>query len=327
VRRTESLPKGRIPAKFRAFSWNLGYCEKAMRLEHAIDNFLTFLRIERALAANSVKAYGTDLLQFGTWAEEREGRVLAPSEIDGPCLREFLRALSLQTASARTVARKLSSLRSFFRYLMAEDIVKDDPTENITGPKLGRPLPAAASEHELLRLLAQPDTNTLRGLRDRAMLSLTYAAGLRVTELVGLALGEIDLKKGTISTLGKGGKRRVVPVGHLTLGHIEEYLAARKAAPKQSDSLVLFCGPSGRPLTRQAFWKVVRRYGRAAGLREDLHPHSLRHSFASHLISGGADLRSVQLLLGHVSIVTTEIYTHVSASHVQKAYRAAHPRG
>ncbi len=297
-----------------------------MKFEHAIDAYLSSLRIERALADNTAAAYGRDLLQFSSWLAE-EGRAPEPRDCQSDDVRRFLRQQTEAGASARTIARKLSSIRGFFRYLLDEDIVRDDPTENISRPKIGRRLPAAASEHELMRLLAAPDTTTLRGLRDRAMLSLTYAAGLRVSELTSLSVGELDRKRGTVSPLGKGEKRRVVPVGHLTLGHIEEYLEARQLNEKQSHSLSLFCGPSGKPLTRQAFWKVVRRYGHAAGVREDLHPHSLRHSFASHLLSGGADLRSVQMLLGHVSIVTTEIYTHVSASHVRDAHRAAHPRG
>lgn len=298
-----------------------------MKFEHAVDAYLSSLRIERALSENTTAAYGRDLLQFNLWLEEHHGRVIALSDATTDNIREFLRHQTKEGSSARTIARKLSSLRGFFRFLVDEDLLRDDPTENVSRPKIGRPLPAAAAEHELLRLLKAPDTSTLRGLRDRAMLSLTYAAGLRVSELTGLSLGEIDRRSGTVSTMGKGGKRRIVPVGHLTLGHIEEYLSARQSREKQSQSLTLFCGPSGRPLTRQAFWKIVRRYGRLAGVRADLHPHSLRHSFASHLLSGGADLRSVQMLLGHVSIVTTEIYTHVSASHVRDAHRAAHPRG
>lgn len=298
-----------------------------MRFEHAVDAYMSSLRVERALAENTTAAYGRDLLQFGTWLEEHHRRTPTLADATTDDLREFLRLQTRNGASARTVARKLSSLRGFFRFLLDEDLLRDDPTENVCPPKIGRRLPAAAAEHELLRLLNQPDTTTLRGLRDRAMLSLTYAAGLRVSELTGLSVGEIDRRSGTVSTIGKGGKRRVVPVGHLTLEHIEEYLKARESHDQQSRSLTLFCGPRGRPLTRQAFWKIVRRYGRAAGVRADLHPHSLRHSFASHLLSGGADLRSVQMLLGHVSIVTTEIYTHVSASHVRDAHRAAHPRG
>lgn len=298
-----------------------------MKFEHAVDAYLSSLRIERALSRNTTAAYGRDLLLFAQWLEQHHDKVPKVTDVSSDDLREFLRSQTKKNASARTIARKLSSLRGLFRFLVDEDLVRDDPTENVSRPKIGRPLPAAAAEHELVRLLEAPDTSTLRGLRDRAMLSLTYAAGLRVSELVSLSVGELDRHAGTVSAMGKGGKRRVVPVGHISLRHVEEYLEMRADYEKQARSLTLFCGPSGKPLSRQAFWKVVRRYGRAAGVRADIHPHSLRHSFASHLLSGGADLRSVQMLLGHVSIVTTEIYTHVSQSHVRDAHRKAHPRG
>lgn len=298
-----------------------------MKFEHAVDAYLSSLRIERALSKNTTDAYGRDLLLFAEWLEQHHGKPPQVTDASADDIREFLRTQTKKSAAARTIARKLSSLRGLFRFLLDEDLVREDPTENVSRPKIGRPLPAAAAEHELVRLLAAPDTSTLRGLRDRAMLSLTYAAGLRVSELISLSVGEIDRHSGTVSALGKGGKRRVVPVGHISLEHVEEYLTMRATCEKQSRSLTLFCGPSGKPLSRQAFWKIVRRYGRAAGVRADIHPHSLRHSFASHLLSGGADLRSVQMLLGHVSIVTTEIYTHVSQSHVRAAHRAAHPRG
>lgn len=300
-----------------------------MRLADAIDSFLAHLRIERGLATNSTLAYGRDLSGFVNWLQDQASDEATPSleALTSDTLRGYLRALTQSGATTRTVARKLSTLKSFFRYLLDEDLLNVDPTENISGPKIGRPLPSAASEHELTLLLNAPDTSTFRGLRDRAMLSLTYASGLRVSELLGLSLGELDKHRGTVSAVGKGDKRRVVPVGQLTLEHIDEYLEKRREQPKLAGSLTLFCGPSGKPLTRQAFWKIVKRYGKAAGVRSDLHPHSLRHSFASHLVSHGADLRSVQLLLGHVSISTTEIYTHVSAGHVKSAHRAAHPRG
>lgn len=296
-----------------------------MRLEHAIDGFLAYLKVERALADNTVNAYGRDLQKLVNHAHEHK---LSPElerlEVDQ--LRTFLQQETRDGASARTVARLLSTLRSFYRYLNDEGICPQNPTETIDAPKIGRALPSAASEHELLRLLKAPDANTLRGRRDLAMLSLTYASGLRVSELLGLELGDLDTRQGLVTVTGKGDKRRVVPVGELTLTHIEAYLELRGEAPKQGGQ-ILFSGPSGKALTRQAFWKIVRRYGLAAGLRHDLHPHALRHSFASHLLSGGADLRSVQLLLGHVSIATTEIYTHVSAAHVKNAHKNAHPRG
>lgn len=296
-----------------------------MRLEHAIDGFLAYLKVERSLADNSVSAYGRDLQKLVNHRAKEE----LTMELEGVTPDELRHLLQTETkagASTRTVARLLSVLRSFYRYLEDEGLCPQNPTQALSAPKLGRPLPSAASEHELLRLLQAPDTSTLRGRRDLAMLSLTYASGLRVSELLGLELGDLDTRQGLVTVTGKGDKRRVVPVGELTLGHIEAYLEMRGEAPNQGSS-VLFSGPSGKVLTRQAFWKIVRRYGLAAGLRQDLHPHSLRHSFASHLLSGGADLRSVQLLLGHVSIATTEIYTHVSAAHVKNAHKTAHPRG
>lgn len=296
-----------------------------MRLEHAIDGFLAYLKIERALASNTSSAYGRDLHKLLNFCEE-ERRLNSIAELDADTLREFLRSQTKTGAKARTVARLLSTLRSFYRYLGEEGLVQSNPTENIASPQIGRSLPQAASEHELLRLLDQPDTSTLRGCRDLAMLSLTYASGLRVSELLDLSIGDLDTNQGLVTVTGKGQKRRPVPVGDLTLGHIRQYMGARESAP-MLESKVLFCGPKGKKLTRQAFWKLVRNYGLLAGLRQDLHPHSLRHSFASHLLAGGADLRSVQMLLGHVSIATTEIYTHVSVAHVKNAHKNAHPRG
>jgi len=217
-----------------------------------------------------------------------------------------------------------------------EGLIEHDPTSLTARPRLGRRLPRALGESELVRLLETPDVTTLRGLRDRAMLSVTYAAGLRVSELVRLELGDIDMKRGVVSALGKGSKRRLVPLGEVALEHLEEYLAAREAddarrkdKPKKSsvkDEKLVFRSPRGGPLTRQAFWKIVGQHARAAGLRGGAHPHQLRHSFATHLLRGGADLRSVQTLLGHAHVVTTEIYTHVSRDHVRDAHRRAHPR-
>jgi integrase/recombinase XerD len=184
------------------------------------------------------------------------------------------------------------------------------------------------------RLLETPEDGTLRGLRDRAMLSVAYAAGLRVSEIVGLKLGDLDLERGVVAALGKGGKRRLVPIGEVALVHLEAYLAAREKddarrrerGRRGKDSAVLFRSPRGGPLTRQAFWKIVGRYARAAGIRGGAHPHQLRHSFATHLLTGGADLRSVQTQLGHANVATTEIYTHVSRAHVKNAHPRAHPR-
>lgn len=298
-----------------------------MTFEHAVDHFLSHLRIERALSENTVSAYGRDLNKLHSHLQQDGTQVLQLSEVTTERLRHFVGALAQNGSSARTMARGLSTLRSFFRFVVDEDLIARDPTENIRSPKIGRALPSSAAEHEMILLLAAPDVTTFRGLRDRAMLSLTYAAGLRVSELLSLQMAQIDHRAGSVSTVGKGEKRRVVPIGQITLGHLQSYLEVKTTRKTEGKSPLLFPGPSQRALSRQAFWKIVRRYSLAAGLMQTLHPHSLRHSFASHLLGGGADLRSVQMLLGHVSISTTEIYTHVSVDHVRRAHQNAHPRG
>lgn len=293
-------------------------------LEHDIDAFLAYTRLERALSPHTTAAYGRDLSRFCAFASERGAH--EARAVDVELLRAHLSELSRADLKARSLARALSSLRSFFRYLNEEGQLDENPTELLVRPKIGRKLPHTASEQDLLRLLAEPDVSTLRGLRDRALLSLTYAAGLRASELLQLSVGDVDFERGTVTPQGKGNKRRVVPIGHLTLGHLREYLDARGLADG-AHSVTLLAGPSGRPLTRQAFWKLVRGYSRRVGLRMDLHPHALRHSFASHLLAGGADLRSVQTLLGHASIATTEIYTHVSGAQIKREHARSHPRG
>lgn len=302
-----------------------------MSLEHDVDAYLMFLRVERALAAHTIAAYGHDLgrllVFLATRAEAGESPVHHARDLDLAVVSAWLADLSRSGLSARSMARRLSALRGLVRFLMDEGQLDHDPTELAASPRLGRALPSALTEHDVLRLIETPDPTTLRGLRDRAMLSLTYAAGLRVSELIHLQLGDLDRSRGVVSPLGKGGKRRLVPVGDIALDHLDAYLEARQQEAPPFPEPLLFPGPSGKALTRQAFWKIVRRHGRAAGVPEDVHPHSLRHSFATHLLAGGADLRSVQTLLGHVSIGTTEVYTHVSNEHVRRAHAGTHPRG
>jgi integrase/recombinase XerD len=218
--------------------------------------------------------------------------------------------------------------------------MKSDPTALAARPKLGRKLPRPLTPEDVLLLIRTPDVSTLRGLRDRAMLSLAYAAGLRASELVTLRLGDVDARRGVVAAFGKGQKRRLVPLGELALAHLEEYRAALATSPRQpgapatpstksgeaSRSALLFPGTRGKALTRQAFWKIVRRHALAAGVPGAMHPHRLRHSFATHLLAFGADLRSVQTMLGHSDVATTEIYTHVTRDHVRSAYARSHPR-
>ena len=212
-------------------------------------------------------------------------------------------------------------MRSFYRYLVREEVIPADPTSNLPAVRMLRQLPAVLSVEEVASLLEQPKATTLRGLRDRAMLELLYATGLRVSELVGLQRGDIKMDLGLVRCVGKGSKERIVPVGQPALEAVRAYLGARRdAAP------ALFLGTKGRPLTRVAFWRIIRRYARQAGLRTAISPHTLRHCFATHMLEGGADLRAIQELLGHASIATTQIYTHVSVDHLREVYQSYHPR-
>jgi integrase/recombinase XerD len=299
----------------------------------AVDFYLQHLRVERALSGNTVAAYGRDLgklLAFLEQAGVADVRSLDLSAISG-----WMRELAQAGLGPRSTARHLSAVRGLCKFLMREGELGADPTALSARPRFGRKLPRPLGEMEMVELIEAPPPDTLRGLRDRAMLSLMYAAGLRVSELVSLTLGDVDRARGIVSALGKGNKRRLVPLGEVALDHLTAYLQARAAdeqaraergGARARPSPVLFPSPRGGKLTRQAFWKIVGRTARGAGLRGHVHPHQLRHSFATHLLAGGADLRSVQTLLGHANIATTEIYTHVSRDRVRQAYRKAHPR-
>jgi integrase/recombinase XerD len=296
-----------------------------MALDGLVDAYLSHLRVERALSAHTVSAYGRDLAKLAAFAEEQG--VTEATAIDLSLISRWIASLSRDGLNPRSSARHLSAARGLMKFLLREGELTDDPTRLAARPRVGRRLPRPISEPEILRLLDAPDRTTLRGLRDRAMLSVAYAAGLRVSELVSLTLGDIDLRRGVVSALGKGSKRRLVPLGEVALSDLTAYLAARRAVETAAElSTVVFRSPRGGKLTRQGFWKIVRTYAVAVGLRGAAHPHQLRHSFATHLLGGGADLRSVQTLLGHANIATTEIYTHVSRDHVRAAHRRSHPR-
>ncbi|MFO0571050.1 MAG: tyrosine recombinase [Polyangiaceae bacterium] len=299
-----------------------------MRVDAAVDLYLAHLRVERALSPNTVAGYARDLAKLSGFLDE--AGVKDPKQIDLAKLAAWQSSLARSGLGPRSAARHLSSMRGFLRFLLREGVLDHDPSSLTARPRFGRKLPHAFGEAEVLRLIEAPDVRRERGLRDRAMLSVAYAAGLRVSELCNLTLGDVDLSRGIVAALGKGGKRRLVPLGEVTLEHLSEYLGRRAeaaAGAARAPSAFLFPGPSGRALTRQAFWKIVGRYARAAGVRGRAYPHQLRHSFATHLLAGGADLRSVQTLLGHSDVSTTEIYTHVSLDHVKNAHRRAHPRG
>ncbi len=287
-----------------------------------IDVYLDHLRVERALSTATLAAYGGDLARFSAHLERRG--IGVPEAIDGAAISSFLAEAD---ESARSIARRLSAIRGFCKFLIRERVLKADPASLVDRPKLGRRLPKHLSEDEVLRLLEVPGTTTFRGKRDRAMFYLLYASGLRVSELVGLRLADVDLTRGIVIPLGKGQKRRIVPIGDLALGVLTDYLDARALQTAgKPPSEALFVARGSKKMTRQGFFKLLKRHARAAGILRPVSPHWVRHTFATHLLAGGADLRSVQAMLGHADISTTEIYTHVSSDHVRRAHRAAHPR-
>jgi len=293
-------------------------------LSAGVDAYLDHLRVERGLAANSVSSYATDLAKLASFAELQG--VVETEKLDPVVVTRFLVWLDKAGLAARSAARHLSAVRGFCRFLVRERLAPADPTAHITPPRLGRRLPLFLSLEEIRRLLAAPDISRPRGRRDRAMLSVMYAAGLRVSELCQLKLGDVDQRRGFVSVLGKGQKRRLVPIGEVALADLEAYLCQPRPRATGRGTTALFVSSWGKPLSRQGFWKLVLRYARKVGITKPISPHKLRHSFATHLLERGADLRSVQVMLGHSNIATTEIYTHVAPDHVRRAHQRSHPR-
>lgn len=293
-----------------------------MELHGWIDAYLDHLRVERALSNNTLLAYSRDL---GVLADAASG--VALDAIDAHLVQQALVAHAKSGHSARSSARLLSGFRGFFKFLIREHVLKVDPTALAERPKLGRRLPMTLTEAEVLRLLELPDLRSARGLLHACMLHTMYAAGLRVSELCLLELSALDRQRGLVEPLGKGGKRRIVPISPSTLALLDRYLTeVRPHHPEATRSPHLFLSPRGGAMTRQGFWKIVKRYAAAAGITKPLSPHKLRHSFATHLLRGGADLRSLQAMLGHADLGTTEIYTHVAQDAVRDAFTKAHPR-
>ena len=298
-----------------------------MDLSAAIASFLTHVRVEKGLSANTASAYRRDLAKFHVFAQKRK---LPLESISRDDLVDFLAGLYRLKLESRTVARNLVTLRNFFRFAQVQELISADPSIHLESPKIRRSLPGYLRLEEVERLLAQPDTKTALGLRDRAMLEVLYSTGLRVSELVGLWVSDLDRSAGCVRCTGKGDKERIVPVGRKALSTVEKYLSGgrpellRNGANHASASL--FVNRRGASLSRVGVWKILSAYGRKASLRVALKPHMLRHSFATHLLEGGADLRSVQLMLGHADIATTQIYTHVVEERLKQVYKAHHPR-
>jgi integrase/recombinase XerD len=294
-------------------------------LDLAIQQFLDHVRVERELTPATVEAYGRDLAGFAHFAAGRNAR--GADTVRSIDVLDFLVHLTERKLSARSQARRLVALRQLFKFLKAERLVATDPTEDVDLPRYGRKLPDFLSVEEVDRLLGAPDRAKPRGARDAAMLETLYATGLRVSELVKLRLRDVNFDAGYLMTLGKGRKERLVPVGEAALDSVRGYVENARVAFAGARSVdTLFLTHHGRAMTRQGFWKLLGRYARAAGIRKRISPHKLRHSFATHLVERGADLRAVQAMLGHADIGTTEIYTHLSRGHLRAVYDRFHPR-
>jgi integrase/recombinase XerD len=290
-----------------------------------IERFLDALWMERGLSENTLAAYRNDLTQLANWLEPSHTALLA---LQREQLQHYLEVRDGQQRSPRSNARLLSSLRRFYSWCRRERLIEEDPTRLLSAPKLGRPLPDTLSEEEVESLLAAPDCKSTLGLRDRSMLELLYATGLRVSELVALQERQINLRQGVVRVIGKGQKERLVPMGEIAIDWLRRYLQEARPeldAGHMSEALFLTNRKSG--MTRQAFWHLIKRYAHQVGIKTHLSPHTLRHAFATHLLNHGADLRAVQMLLGHSNISTTQIYTHVAKARLQALHALHHPRG
>lgn len=298
------------------------------RFEHLLLDFLAYLEFERGLSRNTLEAYRSDLLQFGRFLSHRGTTALEAGRAD---VEDFLTGLVAgdggAPASPATVHRKTACLRSFYRHLRREGLLDGDPTSELQSPRRSQRLPHVLTRGEVARLMEQPRGTAPAALRDRALLELMYACGLRASEVTGLLAADVDLEEGVLRARGKGGKERLVPVGGVAVAALERYLArGRPLLVGAREEPHLFVNFRGGALTRQGLYKIVRRHARSAGLEGRMSPHTLRHTFATHLLAGGCDLRSVQEMLGHADVSTTQLYTHLSSQRLKDVYFRAHPR-
>lgn len=307
------------PAQFAA-----AFAPESNNLPFEISSFLDYIRVEKGLAANTVLAYRRDLIKFATHLARTKKDW---NQADRESVRQFLEHLHRQNLTPRAIARHLVSLRGCYQFLVREGRVGRDPTIDIDPPRLSQTLPKYLAAVDVEKLLIQPDPSNPAGLRDRAMLEVLYATGMRVSELISVRWEDFDANLGVVRCLGKGNKERLIPVGKSALRSLEAYVASGRAKlAKKASVPFLFVNQRGGKLSRVGFWKILSRYGRKAGIRTPLSPHVVRHSFATHLLERGADLRSIQMMLGHSDISTTQIYTHVIKERLKEVYQAHHPR-
>jgi len=296
-----------------------------------IERFLTYLTVEKGFSENTLSAYRNDLSQLADFIkQDATKRGLTPSWVDfnRQGVLSYQLDLKGRNYAATTLARKVAAAKSFFKFMVAEDKLRDNPTDNVASPNVGRQLPKPISISQVRRLLEQPaKLSTPEAKRDRAMLELLYASGMRVSEMISLNLGNVDTEGDFVRCFGKGQKERLIPIYRRAALAVQEY--AKEARPRlvrNDEEKALFLNRRGKRLTRQGFWQILKAHAKAAGLDREITPHTLRHSFATHMLSGGADLRSVQELLGHANISTTQVYTHLTSEHVRRTYEESHPR-
>jgi integrase/recombinase XerD len=296
-------------------------------MEDGLKDFTHYLIVEKGLASNTIVSYERDLKSYLKYLKNVEN-LKNFNEVQRPHIVHFLAHLKDQGKSSRTLARHVASIRSFHQFLLREKAADHDPSVHIESPQLEKTLPKVLSLEEVETLLESPDASTHYGIRDKAMLELLYATGIRVSELIGLKLGDVHVTMGFVRCIGKGNKERIIPIGHTAIEAIEQYV--QKGRPlfvsKKNHDDALFLNHHGRGLTRQGFWKILKGLARDAGIQKELTPHTLRHSFATHLLENGADLRAVQEMLGHADISTTQIYTHVTKTRLKDVYKQFHPR-
>ena len=299
-------------------------------MKEDIERFLTCLSVEKGFSANTLSAYRNDLTQLAAFAEEnnKRGSPASWASFNRQIMLNYQLQLKDRKYATTTLARKVAAAKSFFKFMVSEGHLKDNPTENVASPNVGRLLPKPISIAMVRKLLDQPTkSSTPEAKRDGAMLALLYASGMRVSELISLNVGDVDTDGDTVRCFGKGHKERIIPIARKASVSVAEYLKeARPKLARSAQEKALFLNRRGERLTRQGFWQILKGYAKAAGLDSEITPHTLRHSFATHMLSGGADLRSVQELLGHANISTTQIYTHLTSDHVRRTYEKAHPR-
>ncbi len=299
-------------------------------MKEEIKRFLTYLSVEKGFSENTLSAYQNDLSQLVTFIEEeaaKSGKMPSWTDFTRQMMLAYQLNLKERNYAATTLARKIAAAKSFFKFMVSEGKITENPTRNVASPNVGRILPKPITLKQVRLLLDQPAKSTTpEGKRDRAMLELLYASGMRVSELISLNVDDIDIEGGFVRCFGKGSKERMIPIYRQAALIVDEYIREARPQIVRREEKALFLNRRGERLTRQGFWQILKGYAKAAGLDDAITPHTLRHSFATHMLNGGADLRSVQELLGHANISTTQVYTHLTSEHVRKTYEKAHPR-